>query len=147
MVCVPVLLHKHVVVSWQDEGGGNEIQIQISSWNMFNKKTWKSSLSNLKSILTNVGCYSHLHTFLWTIKFWAKLISIMIFQKYSPSSCWYPNKRIAELIQKVARHSSYKKRLEQRCIHEKGILKGTSLVLNCLVFQVNKLNSSILVIG
>jgi hypothetical protein len=33
MVCVPVLLHKHVVVSRQDEGGGNEIQIQISSWN------------------------------------------------------------------------------------------------------------------
>ncbi len=43
MVCVsvPVLLHKHVVVSWQDEGGGNEIQIQISSCNMFNKEIWK----------------------------------------------------------------------------------------------------------
>ncbi len=67
------------------------------------------------------------------------------FQKYSLSSLWYPHKRIAERIQKVARHSSYKKRLEQRCIHEKGIVKGTYLVLNRLVFQVNKLNSSVLV--
>ncbi len=41
MVCVPVLLHKHVVVSWQDEGGGNEIQIQISPCNIFNKKILK----------------------------------------------------------------------------------------------------------
>ncbi len=67
MVFVPVLLHKHVVVSRQDEGGGNEIQIQISSCNMFNKKIWKRSLFNLKSILTNVWCYSQLHTFLYAI--------------------------------------------------------------------------------
>jgi hypothetical protein len=38
-------------------------------------------------------------------------------KKYSLSSRWYQHERITEKFQKVARHSSYKKRLEQRCIH------------------------------
>jgi hypothetical protein len=62
------------------------------------------------------------------------------------STRWYPHNRIVERIQKVARHFSYKKRLEQRCIHEKGILKGTYLVLNAWFSKWIKLNSFILVI-